>query len=65
METSFQFHIVKQHKSYWMVLESWEFIQGNQCRVQDLEEGGAKPIAREARAQKFKPRPKTLTTPPH
>ena len=22
--------IVEQHKSYWMVLESWESIQGNQ-----------------------------------
>jgi hypothetical protein len=28
-----------------------------QWHVQDLKQGGAKPIAREARAQKFKPRP--------
>ena len=34
-----------------------------QWRIQDLKEGGAKPIACKARAQKFKPRPQTLTTP--
>ena len=31
-----------------------------QWRVQDWQEGGAKPIAREARVQKFKPRPKNV-----
>ena len=31
-----------------------------QWRVQDLKEGGAEPIAREARAQKFKPRPQNV-----
>ena len=28
--TSFQSHIVEQYKSYRMVVESWESIQGNQ-----------------------------------
>ena len=35
----------------------FEEIRHHQWRVQDLEEGGAEPIAREARAQNFKPRP--------
>jgi hypothetical protein len=29
-KTLFQSHIVEQHKSYWMGVESWESIQGNQ-----------------------------------
>ena len=29
-KTSFQSHIVEQHKSYWMGIESWESIEGNQ-----------------------------------
>ena len=32
----------------------------HQWRVQDLKEGGAKPVACEARVQKFKPRLKTV-----
>ena len=29
-KTSFQSHIVEQHKSYRMVVESWELVQANQ-----------------------------------
>ena len=29
METSFQAHIVEQHQSYRMVVESWESVQAN------------------------------------
>ena len=36
-----------------------------QWRVQDLKEGGAKPIAREARLQNFKPCPNNVDHTPH
>ena len=42
-------------------LPGWSYLMPHgvlvQWRVQDLKEGGAKPIARTARAPNFKPRP--------